>query len=55
MIDEFAEHFGLDPDFVFSKKSFATVTNFLIKWKEQAEYNERFNYLWGELNSNPGK
>lgn len=50
-IDKFAQRFGLDPDRVYWKSSFFTVTKFLIKWKEEREYDERFNYIMHEIRS----
>lgn len=41
MIGNFAKAFGLDPDLVYHK-SFDTVTNFLVAWKEEAEFSERY-------------
>lgn len=49
LIGGYAERFGLDPDMVFSKKSFHTVVNFHAMWKETDEYQERYNYIWKEL------
>lgn len=48
-IDRYAKEFGLDPDKVFWKTSFDTVFAFLEKWKDESEYNERFSYIWSEL------
>lgn len=50
-IDRYASHFHLDPDRVFTDTSMDTVFAFLIKWKDEHEYNERFNYIWSEINS----
>lgn len=49
IIGKYAEHFGLDPDYVFNNTSFDTVMYFMEMWKESDEYNERFNYIWSEL------
>ena len=48
IIDRYASRFGLDPDWVSENTSFGTLTNFLVKWKEQDEFNERFQYFWDE-------
>jgi len=42
LIEDFARAFGLDPDFVYEQKSFDTVILFAEKWKEQAEFNDRY-------------
>jgi hypothetical protein len=42
IINTFARNFGLDPDKVYLK-DFDTVMNFMWLWKEQDEYQERFN------------
>lgn len=42
LIEAYAAKFGLDPDFVYKSSSFGTVTNFLIKWKEEGEYQDRY-------------
>lgn len=56
MIDRYAERFGQDPDReVFTGVSFNTITAFMVMWKEKAEYDDRFSYIWSELNSQPGK
>lgn len=43
LIEAFAERFGLDPDYVYENKSFDTVILFNEKWKDQAEYQERYH------------
>lgn len=50
LIDDFASHFSLDPDFVFSQKSFDTVINFAYKWKETGEFNERYRKIEKMMN-----
>jgi len=50
LIGDFAERFGLDPDWVFENKSFDTVIAFAVESKERAEYRERYNFIWSELN-----
>lgn len=54
-IDRYASRFHLDPDKVFTDTSMDTIFAFLVKWKDESEYNERFSYIWSELNTNPGK
>lgn len=48
-IGKYAERFGLDPDFVISK-SFDSVMNFIIMWKEQEEFRVRYEKLSSEMN-----
>jgi len=55
MIDKFSRHFGQHPDEVYENTSFGTVINFLVMWKEQEEYNERFQYFWDEHHKPPQK
>lgn len=55
LIDEYASRFGLDPDWVYDHTSFGTIINFAEKWKEQAEFRERFNFIWQEINTSPSK
>jgi len=55
LIDVYAQKFGLDPDYVYDNTSFETVISFLTKWKEEAEYRERFNFIWQEINAKPTK
>lgn len=50
LIGDFAERFGLDPDWVFENKSFGTVMAFAVESKERGEYRERFNWIYNELN-----
>lgn len=49
LIGDYAGRFGRDPDEVFWKTSFSTVTAFAIENKERAEYRERYNYIWNEI------
>jgi len=42
MVGDFAERFGLDPDFVYMHTSFDTITNFAIAQKEKGEFEERY-------------
>lgn len=46
MIDTFARRFSQHPDEVCDNTPFGTVVNFLEMWKEQDEYQERFNFFW---------
>lgn len=49
LIGTYAEKFSLDPDHVFCNTSFNTVMNFLWKWKESDEYQERYQFIYSEL------
>lgn len=49
LIGTYAERFGLDPDHVFVNTSFDTLMHFLWKWKEESEYEERYQYIYREL------
>lgn len=49
LIGQYAQKFGMDPDEVFEKTSFDTLMNFHWMWKESDEYQERYQYLYGEL------
>ena len=42
MVGDFAERFGLDPDFVYTHTSFDTIVNFAIAQKEKSEYDDRY-------------
>lgn len=55
LIDQFSTRFGQDPDWVYDNTSFLTIINFLIKWKEEAEYRERYNFIYEEINRPPAK
>ena len=55
LIDQYASRFGQDPDYVYDNTSFGTIVNFMMKWKEQGEYQERFNFIWHEINAPPTK
>lgn len=46
IVERYAAKFGQDADWVYDHTSFGTITNFLVKWKEQDEFNERFQYFW---------
>lgn len=53
LIDRYAQKFGLDPDVVYDKTSFGTIINFAAMWHAMDEYNERFQFIWSEINSLP--
>ena len=53
LIDKYAARFGLDPDRVYYDTSFGTIINFMTKWKEQDEFQERFNFIWHEIHTVP--
>ena len=55
LIGKFAERFGKHPDDVYDNTSFGTITNFMVMWKEQSEYDERFQYFWEDANKPPKK
>jgi len=55
MVGDFAEKFGLDPDFVYKKSKFDTVTAFLINWKEKREFEDRYTEWDKLLNTPPQK
>lgn len=55
IIGSYAQRFGLDPDVVFIKTSFGTIMNFLTMWKEMDEFNERFAFIWQEINKEPDR
>lgn len=50
LISKFAEKFGLDPDAVY-QKSFDTVMNLHCLWKEQQEFEERYNEIEQMMNN----
>lgn len=54
-IDQYAARFGQDPDWVYDNISFGTIVNFAVKWKLQAEYQERFQFIWSEIHQTPTK
>jgi len=43
MIDDYAHHFGLDPDVVYSSTDFDTFMAFIVKWKLQREFQQKFD------------
>ena len=49
MIEQYAQHFGLDPDFVWQKETDDIIV-FIHLWKERAEYNERYRSIDRTLN-----
>jgi hypothetical protein len=54
-IDKYAARFGMNPDDVYHDTSFDTVMAFATMWKETEEFNERFTFIWQEINLNPTK
>ncbi len=55
LIDQYATRYGLDPDWVFYNSQFDSVIAFLVKWKEEFEYRERFQAIWEEIHNTPSK
>lgn len=55
LIDEFAARYGQHPNDVFDNTDFGTLTYLTIKWKESAEYQERYQHIWHEINQTPAK
>jgi hypothetical protein len=55
LIDQYATRFGQDPNHVYDHIDFSTVVNFCVKWKLEAEYRERFEFIWAEINQTPTK
>lgn len=55
LIDRYSHRFGRDPDWVYDNTSFGTIINFAIMWKEQDEFNDRFQNIWTEINTVPSK
>jgi hypothetical protein len=53
LIDKYARRFGLDPDWVYHNTAFGTITGFHVMWKEQEEYQERFEHIYREVNTAP--
>lgn len=45
MIGKFAEKFGLHPDHVFYFSRFDTVTAFIVDWKEEREFEDRYSEI----------
>ena len=50
LIGDYAERFGLDPDFVYANVGFRGLINFTTAYKERDEFNERFTDIWTQLN-----
>lgn len=49
-MDEYGARYGKDPDLeVFPYIKFGTVIALATMWKEKSEYQERFNYIWSEI------
>jgi len=55
IIGKYAQKFGRDPDYVYDNTSFGTIAEFMRMWKEEEEYNERFQFIWHEINTVPTK
>lgn len=55
IIDKYAARFARDPDEVYACTEFNTVLNFCVMWKEMDEYNERFSYIWSEIQAPPAR
>lgn len=55
IIGEYGHKFGQDPDWVYNNTPFSTIAEFSRMWKEQSEYQERFQYIWHEIHSTPTK
>lgn len=49
MIEQYAQAFGLDPDFVWQKET-DDIFIFLHLWKERSEYSERFRAIDKTMN-----
>lgn len=49
LIEQYAAKFGQEPNWVYSNTDFGTIKNFSIMWKEQGEFNQRFQHIWHEL------
>ena len=50
LIEAFAERFSLHPDDVYTDTSFDTIILFNEKWKNQAEYQERYQNIERMMN-----
>ena len=55
LIGNFAAKFGLDPDWVYYNTSFGTIINFAEMWKEESEFEERYQFIWSEIHNVPKK
>jgi hypothetical protein len=55
LIGDFAERFAMDPDIVYSEKSFDTVINFSRMWKEQSDYQMRYLNIDRMMNESTNK
>lgn len=55
LIGEFAERFAMDPDIVYTDKSFDTVINFSRMWKEQSDYQMRYVNIDRMMNESTNK
>jgi hypothetical protein len=55
LIEAFAERFARHPDEVYDNTSFDTIILFNEKWKDQAEYQERYNAIEKMMSNDPTK
>mgnify|MGYP003575125324 CR=1 FL=1 len=55
LIGRFAEKFSRHPDDVYDNTSLGTLFNFMVMWKEQDEYHERFQFFWDDVHKIPQK
>lgn len=53
-VGKYAERFGMDPDIVITK-GFNTVMNFVTMWKEQDDFQARFNYYHSMMKKSAGQ
>ena len=53
LIEKFSSRFGQHPDTVYKNTSFDTIIAFAEMWKDEEEFNERFQYIWREINTTP--
>lgn len=44
-IESYAKEFGLDPDYVYLNKGFDDVMMWVVKWKREAEVEQRMNEI----------
>lgn len=49
MIEQYAKHFGLDPDFIWQKETDDVIV-FIHLWKERNEYIDRYRVIDKALN-----
>jgi len=53
LIGDYAEKFCLDPDYVYKKSKFETVTAFHVSWKEKREFEDRYMEWDKMINQTP--